>query len=135
MPRNVPCYHKACGYGSCKQLTEEELTPELADTETAQRLIAEGWITTSNKYRHARRWKVPPPTLEDIVRPEYHGTYFAERLRRFFDMNDLELRVAPSDMVEERTLSVRELRAYKAIKNREWRELCHRVYAKIKERT
>lgn len=134
MPIGKKCRHPNCDGGPCKALTPEELTPTEEDRALAERLVSEGWIQVSAKYRHLRRWKTPPPTLDEMIRPEHQNSYFAKRIKeRFaFMYDDLELRCAPDDLVEERTLSPREFKAFKDLKNKPWRDMIkrHREEAK-----
>lgn len=128
MPRDTRCNHPNCEGGPCKALTDEELTPTSDDRTLAERLVAEGWMQVSAKYRHVRRWKVAPPTPEQLINPEYHNTYFGQQAMRHVRFDEMELRCAPDHVVETRTLTVREFRAFKELKNREWRALIKPVH-------
>lgn len=152
MPRDTDCDHPNCGYGPCKALTPEELTPSNEDVELAERLIAEGWIQTSAKYRHIRRWKPPgPPPAEALLAPEFHDTAWGRRaLKKLAELGwslssefaawDVTLyphgdaprkappgevgcyalheSVEPNPLIEERTLTVTQFKAYKAAQRR-----------------
>ena len=132
MPRNTICDHPNCEGLPCRALTDDELTPREEDDALARKLVSEGWIQVSAKYRMIRRWKNPPPPPEDLVNPAWHDTFFGRRainiLRHIGDEN--ALRCAPDDMVEKRELSIREFKAYKNIKNAEWRALLRDTYGK-----
>jgi len=83
MPRNDECNHPNCEGGPCKSLTREELTPTPADIELGDRLVAEGWIQTSSKYRHVRRWAKPgAPRAIDLITPEHRDTAWGRRAVR-----------------------------------------------------
>lgn len=126
MPKNDACNHRRCGGEPCRMLTAEELKPEAADHELAKQLVAEGWLQTSAKYRMIRRWVHAPPKIEDMIKEEWARSWWADRLVEHYKSlfgGDLELRCAPLHMVETRTLSMREFRAFKIHKNRLW-EVC-----------
>ncbi len=124
MPYEIKCSHKNCGGGPCKKLTPSEVIPTPEDRAYAELLLSQGWVQVSHKYCMLRRWKVPPPKPEQMLRPEFMNTYAGKEalriLRNLVD-GDMFLRTAPNDLVEDKTLSVPEFKAYKEIQNREWR--------------
>lgn len=139
MPRNNNCNHPNCDSGPCKMLTPQELEPTAEDRALAEVLVAEGWTQVSSKFRMIKKWKTPPPLIEEMIKDQYRGSWWANRMadRLKFMYDDLELRCAPADMCEERTLSVREFKAYKDLKNKPWRDTIkrHREEAKAAGRT
>jgi hypothetical protein len=139
------CNHRRCNGGPCKALAAEELQPTDADRALAVQLHDEGWIQTSAKYRHIRRWAAPPPSGFDMIAPEYRNTAWGRRaaaaIERFatssnalhseYQYYDVTLYpaggperkpdsyawaedVQPNPLIEERTLSPSEFKAYKA---------------------
>ena len=130
-PCNDRCDHPNCYGLPCKQLTDEELAPAPEDRALAEQLIAEGWTQVSAKYRILRRWAVPVPTPEELIRPEMIGTYFGKQLVRSAKMlgDETALRCAPCGhrLYEERTLTVREFKAYKDLQRAAWRKEVARV--------
>jgi hypothetical protein len=79
VPRNTPCSHPNCDGGPCKALTVAELTPTDADRVLAERLIDEGWIQTSAKHRHVRRWLPGVPSTNELIAPECRDTPWGRR--------------------------------------------------------
>ncbi|MGN6103989.1 MAG: hypothetical protein ACTHU0_02695 [Kofleriaceae bacterium] len=111
-----PCTHRRCPYDRCHALTPEELEPSADDTALGEQLVAEGWISTSTKYRHLIRWRLLPPKFEDLIRPEQMGSYFIEQVREAYNARigrEWALRMAPDALVERRTLTLRQFRAFK----------------------
>jgi hypothetical protein len=100
-------------------LTPEELEPTADDYLLADRLLADGWMQTSFKYRSLAKWKNPPPTIKDMVKDQYQGTWWGTRLseREGFG-STFEMSLAPEYMVERRSLTVREFKAYRELMNR-----------------
>lgn len=132
MPRNDKCNHHSCYGGPCKALTDEELTPTDEDRAFAQQLHDEGWIQVSSRYRVVRRWTPPgPPAAMDMIAPEFRDTRWGKLAaaviqRHVLSWNGLHQEHAslyaegipcgvPNPLVEERTLTMREFKAYKAI--------------------
>ena len=116
MPRGGSCDHPNCDYGPCKQLTDEELEPTPEDRALAETLWAEGWHPVSNKYRSILRWKEKPPSPEEVVAKELHNTYWGRKAMGVYKMDVLSewgVRMAPREMREERTLTMRQYRAFK----------------------
>lgn len=131
MPRNDKCTHPRCDGGPCKALTDEELTPTTEDHELAERLLAEGWIQVSSKGRILRRWKPPgPPPPIVFLTPEILATRWGElaaaaisrHVTSYSGLHQEHDRLyqegvpcgVPNPLVEERTLTMREFKAYKA---------------------
>jgi hypothetical protein len=118
------CTHRRCPPGNCLAYTEATVTPTPADEEVAKHLVAEGWWSTSAKYRTIRRWKEKPPTVEELIRPEllntFHGKRLAAALRPHIKYNygsymDPETRAPyPDDLFEDAQLSPSLFRAFKA---------------------
>ena len=88
MSRGGPCSHRACqgDPDGCRMLTATELEPDEDDRELGRRLVAEGWIQTSAKYRMIVRWKPDkhPPPVADLERalsefPEPHRAWLIEQ--------------------------------------------------------
>ncbi len=80
VPRGGDCNHRRCDYGPCKMYTAESLAPTDADIELGRQLFAEGWIQTSAKHRHIRRWAPPgPPCAADLIAPELRDTPWGRR--------------------------------------------------------
>lgn len=116
MPRNDTCVHRGCDGGPCRMLTEEELAPSDEDMEAARVLIAEGWHSTSNKYRTVARFVDPIPPIEDMLRPEALDTLHGRRLAEWwrFNRHSSDLRTH-RDGVEHRNLSIPLFRAFKKL--------------------
>lgn len=120
MPRGGPCNHRECiswGEG-CRMLTDAELTPSEQDLLLAEQLAQEGWVQTSARYRHVARWKTPPPTIEEILRPEHLNTRWGKKLaeKLAYETGESGIRSAASfdrDLVEQRELTVRQFIAFK----------------------
>lgn len=120
--RGGPCYHNAClarGKG-CRMLTEEAIAPTEEDMVEARQLVADGWRSTSNKYRHVARLTQAPPEPASLLRPGIEHTYWGraamEALRREFESRASHLMrcaTAGDPVVEQRTLSARLYRAFR----------------------
>lgn len=59
----------------------QNLMPTEEDYKVARQLVAAGWLSVSNRYRHLARYAVPK--AEQILKPEYLGTHIEEDLREF----------------------------------------------------
>lgn len=108
------CDHPRCDGGPCRQLTPEELEPTPEEALAARELVLDGWVSTSNKYRHIRRWKLPPPHHTEVTRTLLLNPAlapWAETLPGKFWSPCI--RTAPRELYEERTLSVRMFRAFR----------------------
>lgn len=82
------CKHPNCDGGPCKSLTREELQPTAEDTALATQLVAEGWVQTSSKFRHIRRWAAPgAPRARDMIAPEFRDTAWGRRAIRAIERN------------------------------------------------
>lgn len=105
---------------------EIEVLPE--HKALAERLVTSGWIQISSKYRRIRRWK-STPSIEEIIRPEYLHTYFAEQMKKWlnFHYDSASLRCAPDELVEELILSIPEFKAFRELKNKPWRDYLDRA--------
>jgi hypothetical protein len=95
-------------------LTPEELEPTPEQMEEAKQLVAEGWFSTSNKYRSIARFKVRL-TGKDLVRPEYHDTEMGKLLIHAWEGSWERhlLRCGSPEIVEHRELTTRMFRAFK----------------------
>lgn len=116
MPRNTPCEHRNCVGGPCQMLTDEELAPSEKDLEEARVLLAEGWASTSNKYRTVARFIEPVPVIEDMVAPKVLATFHGKRLAACWQRcgHGSDLRCS-QEGVERRELRVRVFRAFKRL--------------------
>lgn len=126
MPRNDACSHPACAGGPCRALRPDELQISPEDRALAEELVTGGWIQISHKYRELKRWHpdVTVPTPEEMVAPEWRGTYFGQQALRCVAgaVGEYALRMAPEEMVERRTLTVTQFKAFKALVNKPWRD-------------
>lgn len=107
------------------QLTPDEYEPEERDIEYAKQLVAEGWHSTSNKYRLVARFKLPEgytdltqcglPRGKYMLHPDLMGTPLGGYLIRLWDdrRHSLELRGHDDDLVEHKELTVRQFLAFK----------------------
>lgn len=116
MPKNTDCDHRACCGEPCRMLTPEELEPGEEDIEYARKLIAEGWKSTSNKYRSVAKRRIPL-TGKDIVRPEMWETEEGKRLIQNWDNGwaGFYLRSPNHPDIEHIELSVKQYRAFKKL--------------------
>lgn len=124
--RGGPCNHRRCAGGPCKQWADEEFTPEPADCEMAKKLVEEGWMSVSSKYRRIVRWTEPPPDIIHMINPEIRDTYWgrlalsvlSQRLgvrceHELHHEHSRMHRPVNSGLVEVRTLSLKEFVAFK----------------------
>lgn len=117
------CNHRRCPVGECQAYTAATLEPSAADHELAAKLVADEWRSISSKHRHVMRWKVPPPSAEDILRQEMLDTPAGKKLASYYehyvryDFGSLRLQYAEGvegrDQVEYATLSPSLFRAFK----------------------
>lgn len=131
-------------------LTAKELQVSPEDFAYAQQLIAEGWIQTSSKFRHIRRWAPPgPPDPAQLIAPEFRDTAWGRRAIKaikervfgglhgeypHYDVTlypaggcpmkapfgevgcyDFAEGVVPNPLIEERTLTVTQFKAFKKL--------------------
>lgn len=91
------------------QLTPEELEPTPEDHALGAQLVAEGWKSVSNKYRTIRRWTEQPPSSDDM------RAVLVERFGKWAPhyVSTPCLRIPPPNTTEERTLTVRQYRAFR----------------------
>lgn len=135
MPRGGKCDHPNCCGGECKQLTDEELAITPTHEALAQQLVEEGWLSVSNKYRHIIRWKNPPPPAGQVIAKEYQDTYWGQQAMEKYKkhvLGEWGLRMAPKELLEERTLSVAEHKAFKHLVNAPYRDAVE-AYKKYRE--
>ena len=82
---DAPCNHRRCPPGECIAYDEKTLEITEADVAMAAKLVAEGWWSTSGKYRTIAKWKEKPPTVEEIFSEDllatFHGKRIAEMVR------------------------------------------------------
>lgn len=112
MPRGGPCDHRRCD-GDCRMLTEEELTPSPEDLVLARQLVADGWLSTSTRYRHVSR-VLPGYAASDLLKPEMLATPAGKLLAEAWEQ---ELRWALRSsypFVEHKTLTVKQYAAFRA---------------------
>jgi hypothetical protein len=115
MARLGLCYHKACPPGQCQQLTPAELTPDPADIEYAKQLIAEGYHSVSNAFRHVSKYKNPRPTGAEMIRPEFLNTREGQAFVKLWDSRHTwGLRCDPENTIV-LTLTVKQYRAFKKL--------------------
>lgn len=97
------------------QLTDEELQPTDEQLDLGRRLVAEGWLSTSNKYRHIRRWAGNPRAeIRALISPELRNSPAARWI--LAQINERQPWLRTDDRyfpVEERVLTVREYRAFR----------------------
>jgi hypothetical protein len=114
--KDMNCNHERCQPGPCKALRPEDIPPFEEDFAVARELIAQGFRSTSNKYRHVRRLKRRVASFHEVVRPEFHDHpvmgYIADRWGMW---ESQVLRCGSLDDVEEKTLTVRQYRAFKLL--------------------
>lgn len=61
----------------------ENLMPTPEHMAEARRLVAEGWLSTSNRYRHLSRYKWPK--LDEVIQPQWKDTILEQELRAFME--------------------------------------------------
>lgn len=115
MPKGGPCEHPRCQGNAtgCKMLTDEEMRPGPEDEELGRRLVADGWLSTSTKFRRVGR-VLPGHSAEDLLRPEVldtpAGRHFADLWRR-----ELRFVVRSSEpFVEHLELTFKQYAAFRA---------------------
>lgn len=100
-------------------LTPEELEPSEEDMRLGERLVAEGWKSTSSKFRHIARFRIAPPNIEELMKPDALHTYHGRRLKKLWEQHRSDgwwLRMGPDqgdDGVEKMVLTVKEYRAFR----------------------
>jgi len=125
--RGGPCDHRKCQGDpkGCRMYRAEDVDPDEEAYAFARRLLAEGWVSVSTKYRHMRRWKSPPPRAHDILTDEAlassWGSMAMEALRRCFG-TETELRQEPSGspLIEECEISIKQHAAYRAVRREKY---------------
>lgn len=118
MPRGGECGHPRCYGEPCKQLTPEELAWSAEDLALAEQLASEGWQPESNKARHVRRVKHAPANPIDLIAEAWRDTAIGVALLRQYGSARASIlcRLGPQNAdAEERTLSVKQYRALKAV--------------------
>jgi hypothetical protein len=141
--RGGKCDHPNCYGEPCKQWADEEFQPGPDDLELAKKLVDDGWMSVSSKYRRIVRWKEPPPDTLHLVNPELRNTYwgrlaFALLGRHLGVRMEHELqheahrmhRPVNSGLVEERTLTLKEFMAFKKLRE-ERKEKDRALYKKV----
>lgn len=113
------CSHPKClrnGQG-CRMYNEETVQITEADAQRGRELVAEGWWSTSQKYRAIARWREPVPTLEALFAPgmldTFHGQRLGEVVRKHLDGHYGCGGPAADPHLERATLSVSLFRAFK----------------------
>jgi hypothetical protein len=79
---DATCDHPKCRGAPCRAYSDETRKVTDADAELGARLVAEGWWSTSRKYRSLARWKERVPTIEQIFRPDVLETFHGQRLAK-----------------------------------------------------
>jgi len=114
MPIGGKCDHRNCDGGPCKMLTPDELEPEEEDLIDAAHWIAEGWHSTSVKYRNISKFKEPVPKIEDMVSPEVLATFHGRRLKDRWERNhSSDLRSCEG--IDNLELTVKQYKAFKKL--------------------
>lgn len=116
MSKGGPCEHRRCQGSAtgCKALTDEEMKPGPEDEVLAEQLVAEGWLSVSNKYMTVAR-HVGIPTGRDLVRPELQDTSAGRWMMDLWDhtWRNHMLRMG-GEGVETRTLTRTQYAAFRA---------------------
>lgn len=97
------------------QLTAEELKPTDDDLAEAELLVAEGWKSTSNKFRMVRRWHPNNLTLEDMIHPEHLETPEAQWWLTKAHGPSLRMAEHAGLRFDSKTLTVRVFNAFKKL--------------------
>lgn len=123
-PRGGPCNHQSCAdYGEgCRQLTDEELEPDEDDVAFAQRLIDEGYLQTSAKYRNVCKPSEAdtPPSIDQIIRPEMLDTPAGKTLAMLWEDHLPHFLRSSVSFQHGITLTVKQFRAYKKLGGGPW---------------
>ncbi len=113
MPMNNVCDHRNCYGRPCKSLTPEELTPSTEDAALGSQLVAEGWLSTSNKYHRIARL-LPGFEAVDLIKAEMIDTPAGQALAELWE-RDRRFRVRSDEpFVEHRALTLRQYIAFRA---------------------
>lgn len=136
MPYHTTCNHRGCPEGDCQMLTPEELEPGAEDLELAARLVEEGYLSISRKYRMVARLTDKVPTAKDIIRPEMLDTPIGREMAKWWEGHQCYLlrmvasgaggdgcmtlphtreRISIVDLVEVRELTIKQFRAFKKL--------------------
>jgi hypothetical protein len=88
-PRALPpCGHRRCSDDECYKLSSEEIDPTNEDLVLGKKLVDEGWLSTSARYRTIGRWRNHPPKIVEMLLPEYRdspfGRYFIARYGEWY---------------------------------------------------
>jgi hypothetical protein len=122
-PRGGPCNHREClswGEG-CRMLTDEELTPTDEDMAFARRLIAEGYLQTSGKYRHVMGPQPKVPSIKELIKPEMLDTPAGRELAKIWeDHLPHFLQTLVRNGAQTVELTVKQFRAYKSLGGGPW---------------
>lgn len=108
------CKHPRCGGGPCRSLTKEALTPTDADLEFGRKLVAEGWIQTSRRYRCIARVKPEFASAESLLRPEVADTAAGKILIEAWSKQRRWVMDRHGDLVETQELTVRQFAGFRA---------------------
>ena len=89
------------------------MTPDPEDLAFGQKLVSDGWLSTSNKFRSVAR-HVAVPTGKDLVRPELHDTEAGRQMILLWDRTwrNLALRCG-HEGVARQELTVKQYRAFR----------------------
>lgn len=127
-PRGGPCDHRACldhGAG-CRMLTDDELTPGPEDLALARRLLDEGYVQTSSRYRLVVGPLSLVPPAADLIRPEALDTPAGRLMASDWDRNrggrlrDLLLHQLLPESAQT-ALTVKQFAAWKQLRGQQWR--------------
>lgn len=104
-------------------LTDEELSPGAEDITFAQKLIDEGWLQASAKYRHVIGPFPSVPGAADLIRPEVLNTPIGKRLADLWERDMpyyVRFHLVDKKDLQELTLSVKQFKAYKKLGGGPW---------------
>ncbi len=94
----------------------ERLAPKPGDEDLARKLIAEGWLSTSNKYSTVARSTVPPASEAIIFSADVPAWLRGEVLEAYVRATRSGLRLGNGrDGVEHMQLTVAQFRAFKRL--------------------
>ena len=113
------CGHPRCAPDECYAYPPEMVNPTEADLAFGKKLVEDGWRSVSTKHRRVARWKTPPPTIQDMIKPEFLDTPFGRHAVRYYHQPSLRLMMPDDqaaefeDLVECMTLTLPQFRAFK----------------------
>src|SRR5262249_53746062 len=80
---NGPCDHRRCPPNECLMFSPATLEITDKDRELAVQLVAEGWWSTSHKYRSVARWREPIPPIDKMFQPEFLTSFQGQRIAAY----------------------------------------------------